>query len=246
MLSIVQVLVIRAIAFGRRFAILPRMFTVELHTHTCYSKDSLTPLDRFIAECRRKQLDRVAVTDHNTTAGAFKLKQMAPDLIIVGEEIKTADAGEIIAYFLSEEVPMGLPVREAIARVRDQGGVVGVSHPADRLRREAMGLDRLLPIVDQVDMLEVFNARCIYAADNDAARAFAAQHDKPGFAGSDAHTLFEIGRATVTLPDFDSPQSFLSGLAAARLNTRLSPPAIHFASTWAKWMRRLKIVPRPA
>jgi predicted metal-dependent phosphoesterase TrpH len=136
-------------------------------------------------------------------------------------------------------------VRETIDRVRAQGGVVGVSHPADRLRKEAMGLARLEPIVDRVDMLEVFNARCIYPADNAAARAFAARHGKLGFAGSDAHTLTELGRASVTLPEFDSPQTFLSSLRAATLNTRLSSPLIHFASTWAKWMRRLKIVPRP-
>ena len=221
------------------------MLTVELHTHTCYSKDCLTSLDKFIAECRRKKLDRVAVTDHNTTAGASKLKAMAPDLIIIGEEIKT-DSGEIIAYFLTEEVPIGLPVRQAIARVRDQGGVVGVSHPADRLRQEAMGLDRLEPIVDLVDALEVFNARCVYASDNIAARDFALWHGKIGFAGSDAHTLAELGRATVTLPPFDSPQTFLDSLPAAQLNARLSSPFIHFASTWAKWMRRLKIVTRPA
>jgi len=221
------------------------MLKIELHTHTCYSKDCLTPLDKFIAECRRKGLDRVAVTDHNTTAGAFKLKAMAPDLIIVGEEIKT-DSGEIIAYFLTEEVPMGLPVRETIARVRDQGGVVGVSHPADRLRKEAMGLDRLEPIVEWVDALEVFNARCLYASDNAAARDFAFRHSKIGFAGSDAHTLVELGRATVSLEPFDSPETFLHSLRAAQLNTQLSSPLIHFASTWAKWMRRLKIVPRPA
>ena len=221
------------------------MWTIELHTHTCYSRDSLTSLDRFLAGCRRKGLDRVAVTDHNTIAGALKLNAMAPELIIVGEEIKT-DSGEIIAYFLSEEVPAGLPVGKAIARVRAQGGVVGVSHPADRLRREAMGLARLAPIVDRVDALEVFNARCLYAADNAAAREFAARHGKAGFAGSDAHTLTELGRATVTLAPFDSPQSFLASLRAARLNARLSSPFIHLASTWAKWMRRLKIVARPA
>ena len=220
------------------------LITVELHTHTHYSKDCLTRPAQFILECRRKGLDRVAVTDHNTTAGAFKLQAMAPDLIIVGEEIKT-DCGEIIAYFLSEEVPPGLPVRQAIARVRDQGGIVGVSHPADRLRREAMGIDRLLPIIDRVDALEVFNARCLYAADNDAARAIAAEYGKPGFAGSDAHTLWELGRASVSMEPFDTPQQFLENLKSAYLNTRLSPPLVHFASTWAKWLRRVKLAPRP-
>jgi hypothetical protein len=221
------------------------MITVELHTHTCYSKDCLTTLDNFILECRRKGIDRAAVTDHNTTAGAFKLKAMAPDLIIVGEEIKT-DSGEIIAYFLTQEVPMGLPVREAIARVRDQGGIVGVSHPADRLRKEAMGIDRLLPIVDQIDALEVFNARCIYPADNATAREIAIEYGKPGFAGSDAHTLMELGRGTVSLEPFGTPQEFLENLRSAYLNTRLSSPLVHFASTWAKWMRRLKLAPMVA
>ena len=221
------------------------MLRIELHTHTCYSRDCLTPLDKFVAECRRKGLDRVAVTDHNTTAGAFKLKAMAPDLIIVGEEIKT-DSGEIIAYFLTEEVPMGLPVREAIARVRQQGGIVGVSHPADRLRKEAMGLHRLEPVVDLVDALEIFNARCLFPSDNHAARDFAMRHKKLTFAGSDAHTLTELGQATVMLNDCDSPQTFLDSLRAVQLNTRLSSPLVHFASTWAKWMRRFNIVPRPA
>lgn len=220
------------------------MLTVELHTHTWYSKDCLTRPEQFIAACRRKGLDRVAVTDHNTTAGAFKLKEMAPDLIIVGEEIKT-DSGEIIAYFLTEEIPMGLAVREAIARVRDQGGVVGVSHPADRLRKEAMGLDRLEPVVDLIDALEVFNARCIFSTDNDNARHFADKHGKLAFAGSDAHTLYELGKATVTMESFDSAESFLESLRTATLNTKLSSPLIHFASTWAKLMRRFNIVPRP-
>jgi predicted metal-dependent phosphoesterase TrpH len=220
------------------------MMTVELHSHTHFSKDCLTRPGHFILECRRKDIDRVAVTDHNTIAGALRLKAMAPDLIIVGEEIKT-DNGEIIAYFLTEEVPPNLPVREAIQRVRDQGGIVGVSHPADRLRKEAMGLDRLLPIIDRVDALEVFNARCLIKEDNTIARAIAAEYGKAGFAGSDAHTLTEIGAATVSLEPFDTPQQFLENLRSAYLNTRLSSPLVHVASTWAKWMRRLKIVPRP-
>jgi predicted metal-dependent phosphoesterase TrpH len=167
-------------------------------------------------------------------------QQIAPELVIVGEEIKT-DCGEIIAYFLKELVPPGLPVREAIARVRGQGGVVGVSHPCDSLRREAMGTERLLPIVDLVDALEVFNARCIRPADNDCARAIAQKYGKLMFAGSDAHTARELGQATVHMPPFDSPQSFLTRLAQAEIHARLSSPLVHFASTYAKLVHRVSI-----
>ena len=219
-------------------------WTVELHSHTSYSKDCLVTPDKFVAACRRKGIDRVAITDHNAIAGAWAAQDIAPDLVIVGEEIKT-DCGEIIAYFLKELVPSGLPVREAIARVRDQGGVVGVSHPCDRYRREAMGADRLLPIVDLVDALEVFNARCVQPADNDCARSIAQEHGRLMFAGSDAHTAFELGQATVRMPPFDSPQSFLSSLAQAQIQARLSSPLVHFASTYAKLVRRAGLAPRP-
>jgi predicted metal-dependent phosphoesterase TrpH len=191
-----------------------------------------------VAACRRKGIDRVAVTDHNAIGGALAAQQIAPELVIVGEEIKT-DCGEIMAYFLKELVPPGLPVREAIARVRGQGGVVGVSHPCDSLRREAMGAERLLPIVDLVDALEVFNARCMRPADNDCARAIAQEHGKLMFAGSDAHTARELGQATVHMPPFDSPQSFLSSLAQAEIHARLSSPLVHFASTYAKLVKRM-------
>ncbi|NIO70935.1 MAG: PHP domain-containing protein, partial [Anaerolineae bacterium] len=131
---------------------------VDFHVHTCYSRDSLTSLETIIETCRRRGLDKVAITDHNTIAGALALREMAPELVVVGEEIKTP-AGEFIAYFLEEEIPRGLSPQEAIARIRAQGGVVGVSHPLDRLRREAMRWANLMQIIDQVDVLEAFNAR---------------------------------------------------------------------------------------
>ena len=220
-----------------------RNWTVELHSHTAYSKDCLVQPAQFVAACKRKGIDRVAITDHNAIAGALAAQQLAPDLVIVGEEIRT-DCGEIIVYFLRELVPPGLPVREAIVRVREQGGVVGVSHPCDRYRREAMGASRLLPIVDLVDALEVFNARCIQPADNDCARAIAQEHGKLMFAGSDAHMTFELGQATMRMPPFDSPETFLQSLTQAEIRARRSSPIVHFASTYAKLVRRAGLAPR--
>lgn len=212
---------------------------VDLHVHTCYSKDSLTSLEAVIEVSRKRGLDKVAITDHNTIAGALALQEMAPDLVIVGEEIKT-EVGEIIAYFLEEEVPKGLPLQEAIARVRQQGGVVGIPHPLDRLRREAMGLTNLLTVIEQVDLLEVFNARTVFPADNHRALELAREQGLLASAGSDAHTAYEIGQAYVEVPAFNDKEAFLHGLAQGQIVGHLTIPLIHLASTWAKLIKRLR------
>jgi len=209
---------------------------VDFHVHTCYSGDSLTSLEAVIGACRKRGLDKVAITDHNTIAGALALREMASDLVIVGEEIKT-EVGEIIAYFLKEEVPKGLPVREAIARVREQGGLVGVPHPLDRLRREAMGLTHLLNIIDQVDLLEAFNARTTFPSDNRRTLDLARERGLLVTAGSDAHTAWEIGHAYVEMPAFNDKDEFLRSLAQGQIVGRLTTPLIHLASTWAKLIK---------
>lgn len=216
-----------------------RYWKVDFHVHTCYSGDSLTSLEAVIEACRGRGLDKVAITDHNTIAGALALSEMAPDLVIVGEEIKTK-VGEIIAYFLTEEVPKGLPLEEAIARVRQQGGVVGVPHPLDRLRREALGRTHLLSIIEQVDLLEVFNARTVFPADNRRALELAREHGLLATAGSDAHTPGEIGQAYVEMPAFNDRDEFLRSLAQGQIVGRLTSPLIHLASTWAKLVEKLR------
>ncbi len=210
---------------------------VDFHVHTCYSGDSFTSLEAVVEACRKRGLGKVAITDHNTIAGALALSEMAPDLVIVGEEIKT-DVGEIIAYFLEEEVPKGLPVQEAIARVREQGGLVGVPHPLDRLRREAMGLTHLLTIIEQVDMLEAFNARTTFPVDNHRVLDLAREWGLLATAGSDAHVPWEIGHAYVEMPAFEGKDEFLRSLAQGQIVGRLTTPLIHLTSTWAKCIKR--------
>jgi predicted metal-dependent phosphoesterase TrpH len=174
----------------------------------------------------------------------LELKQIAPELIIVGEEIMTTE-GELLAFFVREWVPPRLTPPESIARLRDQGAFISVSHPFDRLRHGAWREPALQEIIDQVDALEVFNARCLFNADNAAALALAQNKGKLQTVGSDAHTAREIGRATVEIKPFDSPEEFQSNLAQARYQTTLSSVWIHFASTYAKWLRRLRLKPRP-
>ncbi len=105
------------------------MWKVDLHSHTIYSKDCLTRAADLITRARAVGLDKIAVTEHNRLDGALAAKKLAPDLVIVGEEIMTTH-GEIIAYFVSEVVPRGLSPQETIRRLRDQGAVISIPHPA--------------------------------------------------------------------------------------------------------------------
>jgi len=213
--------------------------SLELHAHTFASEDCLMQPRDIVRVCAERGIDRLAVTDHNTVRGALAVQALAPGLVIVGEEIMTTQ-GELLAYFVREEVPPGLSPAEAVARLRAQGAAVSVSHPFDRLRQGAWREADLHALVPLVDAIEVFNARCVYADDNDRAAAFAREHGLPGSVGSDAHTLRELGRTRLGVDRADSADDLRDGFRRGTPIARLSSPAIHFTSTFAKWWKRLR------
>jgi predicted metal-dependent phosphoesterase TrpH len=212
------------------------MLRVEFHCHTLYSKDSLTTPETVLAACLRKGIDRLVITDHNTIAGALKARVLAPEQVIVGEEIMTT-RGEILAAFVKEEIPAGLDPLEVIERLRLQGAFISVSHPFDRLRSGAWSLPDLLDIAPRIDAIETFNARCMLPDANRQAQAFAQEHALPGTAGSDAHTAFEIGIATLLIPEFQDAAGLKRVIGEARFRVRPSPPWVHLASHYARWVK---------
>jgi predicted metal-dependent phosphoesterase TrpH len=213
---------------------------IDFHCHTHYSRDGLIDFESLVHRMDRRGIDIVAITDHNTIDGALEFSARAPERFLVGEEIKTTH-GELLAFFLTELVPPGLSLQETIVRVRDQGGVVGASHPLDRWRHEAIGREALESIHEQLDFLEVFNARAISNSDNRLARQLAVRWGLPGSAGSDAHAALEVGRAYVKMACFEGRDGFLDCLAQGQIGGRVSSPLVHLASTYAKWRKRLGV-----
>lgn len=209
---------------------------VDLHIHTCYSPDSLTPLEAVIAAALERGLGALAITDHNAIEGAIALQRMAPFAVIVGEEILTSE-GDIIGLFLQEFIPPKLTPVQAIARIREQGGVVYIPHPFD-FRRSALPEPVLHAILEEVDAIEVLNARTLLPVLNERAQYFAHKHGLLCGAGSDAHTAAEIGQAYVEMPPFTDKDSFLRNLADARVYGTLSLPHVHLFSTWAKMQKK--------
>ncbi len=214
------------------------MLQVELHSHTHWSKDCVIPFETILRIMDKRGIDRIAITDHNTADGALAMCRQAPDRVIVGEEIMT-DRGELLAYFVQESIPAGLTPDETIKILRDQGAVISVSHPFDRLRKGAWLENDLLAIIDRVDAIEIFNSRCMYKQDNAKAIAFAAKHQLVGTVGSDAHSRVEYGRALMQLAPFTDAPSFLAALKQGQHHDRYSSWFVHVHSKTAKWSKKL-------
>jgi predicted metal-dependent phosphoesterase TrpH len=218
------------------------MLRVEFHCHTNASIDSLISAQKLIDRCRKIGIDRVVVTDHNSIAGALRAKEIAPDLIIIGEEIRTRK-GELLAAFVKEEIPKDLAPREAIERLRKQHAFISVSHPFDTLRSGAWTYDDLIDIVPFVDAIEIFNSRCLFETFNAEAREFAERHSMAGTVGSDAHTLPEIGRASMLLNDFSDAESFKNALESADFKLKRSGLLARLGSRYAALRNRVKARP---
>jgi predicted metal-dependent phosphoesterase TrpH len=217
------------------------LLRADLHCHSCYSKDSNLSLEKLIGACKKAGVNVVALTDHNEIEGALRLREMAPHWlkVIVGEEIATAD-GDLIGLFLKERIDPRLPIFETIRQIREQGGLVMVPHPFDRLRHEAMGGEVLERIRGQADFVEVFNARNVFAADNQAAADYVAAHQLHGYVVSDAHWTSQYGNATCLIEPFKDAKEFTANLRQAKFETRRANMLVHAGTALVKRAKKVR------
>jgi glycosyltransferase involved in cell wall biosynthesis len=191
------------------------LIDVDLHMHTDHSYDCATPVEVLLAEARARGLGAIAVTDHNEISGALEARAKASGLqVIVGEEVKTAEQGEVIGLFIEEKIPRGMTLQETIAEIKRQGGLVYVPHPFDRMH-SVPDYEHLLAVIDAVDAIEVFNPRIAISEFNEEAVRFAAKYRIPGGAGSDAHVPQGLGSVRIRMREFDGPDEFLQSLRDA-------------------------------
>jgi len=215
---------------------LPEFLKADFHIHTRYSMDCNTSLEDIIERCLKMQINCIAIADHGNIEGALKMQAMAPFKVIVAEEILTPH-GEIMGMFLKEGVPSGISIEEAISRIREQDGLVSLPHPFDPFRGLKLNDSKMEELAGQLDALEVFNARSPLPIGESKAQALASKYDLPVTAGSDAHTLKEIGFTYVRMPGFTGKDDFLEALRKGRISQRRSSLFVHFGSSWANLKR---------
>jgi len=215
-----------------------KLLRADLHIHTQYSMDCDTPLEKIINRCLETGINCIAIADHGTIEGALKMQGIAPFPVIVSEEILTPH-GEIMGMFLKEGIPSGLALEQAISQIKAQDALVCIPHPFDPFRGLRLDSRRLEELVEQIDIIEVFNARSPLLRSSTKAQAFAEKYGIPGTAGSDAHSPNEIGNAYIEMPEFNDRDGFLRALAAGKIVGRRTSPLAHFGSVWAKLKRQL-------
>jgi len=192
---------------------------VDIHMHTDHSSDCATPVTTLLKAAEAAGLGAIAITDHNEVSGAHEAREQAardgsPVKVIVAEEVKTADQGEVIGLFIEDKIPKGMTLQETIAAIRDQGGLVYVPHPFDRMH-SVPDYEHLLDVVEDVDAIEVFNPRVAFSSFNEEAARFAAKYRVVAGAGSDSHVAAGLGSVKIRMRDFDGPEEFLESLRDA-------------------------------
>ncbi len=209
------------------------MLKADLHIHTKYSMDCNNILETIINRCLELGINCIAVADHGTATGALRMQSLAPFTVIVAEEILTPH-GEIMGMFLKETIPSHQSVEQTIAEIRAQGGLVCIPHLFDAIRGSTLDSKTVEEIIENIDVIEVFNSRSPLLNISAKARAFAEKHGIAQSAGSDAHTLHEIGNACVEMPEFNGKDEFLQALAKGKISGRRTNPLIHVTTTLAK------------
>ena len=192
----------------------------DLHMHTDHSPDCATPAETLLETAKEKGLGAIAITDHNVVSGAHEARGIAERIggikVIVAEEVKTATEGEVIGLFIEEKIERGMSLAETIAEIRRQGGLVYVPHPFDRLHA-VPDYEHLTKVVDEIDILEIFNPRVALNSFNEEAVRFAEKYRIIPGAGSDSHVAQGLGSVMIRLRDFDGPDEFLESMREAEI-----------------------------
>jgi predicted metal-dependent phosphoesterase TrpH/glycosyltransferase involved in cell wall biosynthesis len=205
----------------------------DLHMHTNHSHDCATDPAALLDHCIAQGLGAVAITDHNEVSGALEAAALGkPITVIVGEEVKTSQ-GEVIGLFLTERIDRGMTMDDTITAIQDQGGLVYMPHPFDRMHT-IPDPATLLRVLDRIDIFEVYNSRLLFDAFNDDALRFAAKYNLLQAAGSDAHVLPGIGTALNQIPAFEGPEEFL---LAMRQNQIVRRPKNLLYLQGLKWVQ---------
>lgn len=174
---------------------------IDMHCHSYYSRDGISSPESLVFQAKKKGLDGIALTDHNTTKGWQRAQKMANELgifLIQGEEIKIKEnnktIGEILAYFITKEInPQGKTIEEIIKEIKEQNGIAIIAHPY-HWKKPFKKLEAYKNLADGV---EVFNSRSQSRKGNKMSLDFAKKNNLSMIAGSDSHTTFEIGRAYI-------------------------------------------------
>lgn len=204
------------------------MLKIDLHTHSIGSPDGGISEEQYERLLSDGTLDFVAITDHNSIDFAQNMQTILGNKIIVGEEIMTQE-GEIIGLFLKKAIAPGMSVEHAMHAVHQQGGLVYIPHPLEKIRK-GLSLETIKNYQQLIDIVEVYNGRAVRQNRSMKAAVWARLEQKARAASSDAHSVRGVGSAYTIIKDEPTRENLVEQLVVARfvmnrppLRTLLAP-----------------------
>lgn len=169
-----------------------KSYKIDLHTHSVKSPDGSITVSDYEKALHAHLLDYVAITDHNAIDYALFCQKKLGEQIIIGEEINTKQ-GHVIGLFLKKIIEKDQDIEKTIELIKEQNGLVYIPHPFDTFRN-GIGKKNLLLIKETIDIIESFNARVIFAWQNNKALEFTQKEKIIQACGSDAHSATGLGK----------------------------------------------------
>ena len=192
----------------------------DLHVHSSISPCSNLSLEDIVHQAQEKGLDGVCITDHDTMAAGQLLAEGLQDnglVVIIGQEYTTRQ-GDFLLFGPYENLPLGLSAAEVLGHVQATGGAAVGAHPFRNGRGVGRDLIRsgLCPIIEQE------NGRNT-TWENAQTQTWLTRYPLIPVAGSDAHSLEELGRFPVRFPK--PVQSCMDLIAALNSGQGIPDPA---------------------
>lgn len=189
------------------------IFDVHIHEKT-YSSDSAIGLEEIVVEARRKGLDGICITDHESNGMASLAHEYWQDCgfpVLVGAEILTYE-GDILVFGLQRLPRYKLHALDLLNLARINSGVGIAAHP---FRNNGRGLGNRVKTLPGLSSFEVLSGRTEHPNNMKAIQA-ALELGLTGCGGSDAHELHEVGKFATYFPDVISTENDF--LTAVRLH----------------------------
>jgi Predicted metal-dependent phosphoesterases (PHP family) len=172
------------------------MLKYDFHVHSKYSRDSETPLKEILRVAKERNLDGIAICDHDEVKGGLKALEIVRENpkkygglnVISGTEVSTSK-GHVLILGVTEKLPSFMTPEETIDMARDLNALSIIAHP---YRKSAHGIGYLEG--SGADAAETFNSKCITNTANKKAKAEAERLNMPQVGGSDAHIAALVGQ----------------------------------------------------